>query len=658
MKLTKISARNFKGLDFDLDLTAGVVLVGANFAGKSARIDAIRLLLLGHLPELGRTPRAAFELSSGRSMGVYGTLEDGREIWRTWTAKGDSVKSDAGGFDGILEDDEIDHLLVMLDASTYFSLSPNERVAYVFENLPASGIPSQAELVAEIRAALKDADETAVETLVVEVDSSIVGIARKDPRDYLEQFLALTHERSKAKRAEGVRFEKTVQGLAQLRLADPGAKSSASWDAEILEGTKARDELVARKAALLASYEPMIVARKRRAALEKEVAGAAGLVAEAEGIRREINGIEVEAATVSRTRDAECPDLEAAREKLSAARMDVTLHETDVRGVAARLEKDRSSLEALASATTCPYCGADGDGWKALKRAELESSIADLEGRRDELEEALRGAKTSASAWAALVARALAAGERLGVLASKRDALSRRAGTIDVALSRIGALKAELEALPADDPELEAKVETTQTALNVKNDELRRAEDARAKARARELEVSRLSDAEKARDEAVAAREVADLALEAVRAVKAALVEKIFAPLLRDANALFPGILRTALAYHDAEIGTWRSGAWVSHRVFSGTEKALAYAAIQLALASKSPFRILLLDELGRLDDDNALKVDAAIANALNRGTIEQFVGIDAGRAALHRKALTTGTGDDLVSLFNVVEVR
>ena len=77
MKFTQITARNLQGLSFTLDLATIQFLVGANFAGKSARTDAIRLLLLGFLPELGKRPQSTFEICSGRELVVSGTFDDG-----------------------------------------------------------------------------------------------------------------------------------------------------------------------------------------------------------------------------------------------------------------------------------------------------------------------------------------------------------------------------------------------------------------------------------------------------------------------------------------------------------------------------------------------------------------------------------------------------
>ena len=125
---------------------------------------------------------------------------------------------------------------------------------------------------------------------------------------------------------------------------------------------------------------------------------------------------------------------------------------------------------------------------------------------------------------------------------------------------------------------------------------------------------------------------------ELLRTIQGEAVELAFKPMLEIANGLIAGVLKTPLAYHSGEIGTWRGALWVGHRTFSGTEKAVAYAAIQAALASKSPIKIVILDELGRIGDRPLWQLLAAISQGIGFGMIDGFVGIDAGRLPFYQK--------------------
>lgn len=656
MKLTKISARNLKGLSFDLDLSAGVILVGSNFAGKSARTDAIRLLLLGYLPELGKLPKATFGLSSARTMEVRGLFDNGVEIWRRWTLKGDSIKTEDN-----LEQVPIDlgFFGVMLNAETYFALSETERIKYVFGLLSASDVDvDPIELVGKLRTELKEQKAEAVETLIVEVDGSILPSARATPQGYLEEFLALTVDRAKALRAESQRMEKTVQGLAQLRLADvPGGRRLEEIDAELASLTRAIDELSEKKGRFASAYGQMIKDRDRRKEIGTELRRIDGSLDGLPSLKKLLAHCEKK---IGETKLPLTPKGEAeTRDILSGIKMDDTLARKEIADADTAIDVSRTALFELGSKLTCPYCGAAGSGWKVLKTAELEQTISSAGAKKAGFVKARETYKAGIENAEALLARAGETSDLLEALNDEHSRLSRQIAALEPAQSRAQTLREESDRLMPDDANLTTAVELVQTELNVKNEAVRKLRSGRAAVASRAAELTRLAEAEKARDEAIEAKAVADDAVEAIRKVQAELVAAAFKPLLATANELFGKILPTPIAYHDREIGTFRSGVWVGHKIFSGTEKALTYAAIQIALAARAPFRLMILDELGRLDDENAMKVDEAIVVAIKTGAIEQFIGIDAGRPALHRR-LREKKKDalELVPCFNVISIN
>ncbi len=182
------------------------------------------------------------------------------------------------------------------------------------------------------------------------------------------------------------------------------------------------------------------------------------------------------------------------------------------------------------------------------------------------------------------------------------------------------------------DGEHAAGAENAERAVSEKELELDALEGRRRGLVGRAQDVKRLAEAERNRDEAQELEAVAKIASSILRNLQAEFVDDAFRPLLERANALFPEVLKTPLVYCDGEIGTWRSGTWVNHATFSGAEKKLAYVAIQAALAARSPVRILILDELGMVDTPNLVRVFKGIHDAIERGDLHQFVGIDIGR--------------------------
>jgi DNA repair exonuclease SbcCD ATPase subunit len=107
------------------------------------------------------------------------------------------------------------------------------------------------------------------------------------------------------------------------------------------------------------------------------------------------------------------------------------------------------------------------------------------------------------------------------------------------------------------------------------------------------------------------------------------IVEEVFDKLLKVANQLCGDILMTPIALHNGTIGRWERGRapkFIPHRVFSGTEKALAYIAIAIALSADAPIRIPILDEFGRLDKDNQKLVIEVLQDMITDEVIDQFI--------------------------------
>ncbi len=119
-------------------------------------------------------------------------------------------------------------------------------------------------------------------------------------------------------------------------------------------------------------------------------------------------------------------------------------------------------------------------------------------------------------------------------------------------------------------------------------------------------------------------------AISLVEQKQASMVETAFVKILEVANKVTAGILKAPLCYQDGEIGMLQGKQFVSHRTFSGTEQCLAYAAMAVSLAVQSPIKLCLLDELGRLDDQNKSKLVGRLQSLLADGTLDQVVLIDA----------------------------
>lgn len=624
--LVRIAATNIKGQRFSLDLTELNLLLGSNFKGKTARLDAIRLLLLGHLPELGKLPRATFQLSSGREMSVQGLWSDGSTSKRRWFASGDSVRMESEG----IEDHPGD--AVMLDASRYFGLSDRERTAYVFANVPGAGTQSNDDFFGHLARELggdSEVDQKAVARLVEHLESSL---PRDDmsAQEYLDWILASCVERAKNERAAAVTFEKTAQGLSAIRTAETPAVDSRKLDALREELNASLREAGGEWAKLSVRRDNDRAARRRREELQRQVASLADLKRQRATAAEIIATLEAELAAIPF--DADEGD-RLLREHAAAAQTasELSLKLANVEAELGKLAKRAAELEHQRQ---CPYCRSNRQGWKATIEAELraattaaEEQSADLKRRNAEAKALRDSFDRQIKAWKN------AAGLRRGK-SSEIETARRTLSALDSEIAGLSAKAEELNNLPApvddlDDGPLNIRIEDL-------NRRLREVEAQRTLGIGRQHDLKRLAEAEENRDTARANETAAKAAERVVRELQAGVVEGAFGGLLRTANAICAGLLPFELAYHDGEIGALRDGQWVAHSTFSGSEKAISYAGVQAALSVRASYRLMILDELGRLDDLNASKLLARIDAMIRDGLLDQFVGADVGRGKLY----------------------
>lgn len=620
MKLIRIHAFGFKGRDaFSYDLQPMTLFYGANFRGKSRVMDAVRLALLGYLPELGNTNPATFGLASGTKMEVCAEFDNGLRVIRTWTLSGNSVKKTEEVPD---EFKALGDLSVMLNAESYFGLGDRARVDYVFAHCPAVGKPIG---VYERLLALSS-DEVNLQTLARIQPTSETTEGEPLPLPvYIERMIELTAVEWKEQKAGALRAEKMIQQLTAMRLGDDPTASIAVVEAKRTALAAELAALNERKGGAMGNYERMKADVARRADITRELAEgdqtAKDKAALTESFKTVLRKLESDTLVFSDEIEAQQAVVVGIQNELHTA----TRLQQEARAVWQAAEK---ALDALDAQTTCPYCGASGDGWKTLQAAALTSAVdqgitkvADYEKAIHLIEERLKVAKDAKGRLSERAAAQRKLQDEKGLLVTKIAAL-------DAQLARLQPLIAERERLAPEDANLTTAVQMIQSELNVKNDALREMEREIKVLSGRQFELKRLADAEKERDAAKLAADYAAAVGKELRVIQGEMVTQAFEPLLERANSFFSNILLSRLAYHEGEIGTWRDGQWVGHRTFSGTEKALTYAAIQMALAMSSPLRLMLIDELGRLDAKSMDGLLVAVENAMAVGLLDGFVGI------------------------------
>lgn len=634
MHLTKISGRAIKGGDFDIALAQANVITGDNFAGKTRIIDAIRLLLVGYLPELGKTNQDTFGLASGPVMSVRGEFSDGTVLERRWTSKGDSVQKSVEPPRAL--EAEAPMLSVMLNADEYFAISDQARVNYVFAHCAIDGAMTRETIAERIHGVAPDFGF-----------SKLMELSDDPLQEWIAQTIEAIADEWTAAKQNAKRMEETVRGLTALRSADAQARPLAVAEDERTALNLKISELKDRHGQLSSRFMAMHAAQLRRQAIVRELSAVdktrsdrATAENKLDMLTREMAGMIMPAKSIVDLSG----ELQAARQKMETAAQAIERH-----AEAHRIQE--KALAQLDHTDICPFCGAKGEGWKALRAAELATEIDLIQAAQVTALQDFNRSRESVAAAEKQLTTAKEAQKRYDDAKTNEANLRYFISQSGTLLARAQALEEERDRLVEYNAHVEADVTSLKTQVTVAEGQQRTLDQEIKTAIGRQHDLKRLADAEKQRDKALKDQADAAAAGKEMRTVQAELVASAFAPMLEMANRIASGVLKSPLAYRDGEIGTYRASGWIGHRTMSGTEKLLTYTAIQAALAAKSPIRIMIADELGRLTVRNATRTAIAAQHAIEGGLIDQFIGIDPERPELYRGLLTA-------QAFNIVEIK
>ena len=93
-------------------------------------------------------------------------------------------------------------------------------------------------------------------------------------------------------------------------------------------------------------------------------------------------------------------------------------------------------------------------------------------------------------------------------------------------------------------------------------------------------------------------------------------------------NAVTFGIIGENIQWNGKKMGrTLRNDTWVPLDTFSGAEKAVTQMGLGVALASRSNFRLAVLDEISRLDSRNQRQLFLNLNSLLAQDRLDQYIG-------------------------------
>ena len=663
MKLTRLAAANIKGSTFNETLSDLVLYHGKNECGKSTRIEALTLALCRCLPGVASRPADIYELlASGPEMSVMVEADNGEFAGASWSKGRKGVET---AFEGTLEAPRL-----LFSTSEFLDLTPKERTKFLFSVLPPPDLRKvgPTAIISNLKNVKCEPHTEHHEAAIAEFSKvvqdswqfSATGnmfktAAAPSIQDWLGALVEDIANRTKEAKASAKTMRQTVLGTTALRQDAPalGPIEAAK--------KKAADAVTAAAQAETQALNELSTA-ERQVQEAKAVAATAVDVTEA---REEITHLEsciAEAGKVEAAGEApQTPKLTNNRptdDKERAAMTEAGNKEQKLKRIVedwqTTVKQISDKITAAVSQTCCPTCGHDiSDKQKetvAKLTAELGTTAENLEAARidykaaeEKLADAIDArlaADQAIKEWDELAAKQTATHRESYAKWSLNDQNYRTAqSNINKWTSRIATLNRLIEgntkaaeavsALPllvtasqeaagrytvAKEARAAAKV-----ALDAVETQYRTAlADAAAARNAQQA----TDQAEKIEAKAAIGQELRDYLDELLKEC----IKRSIGPLVDLANSLCGDILSAPLDFRDGEICMETPEGSHSHKTMSGSSKALAYAALSVGLAAQSPIRLVILDELSRLDASRQTLLVNRLGELIKDGRIDQAI--------------------------------
>lgn len=597
MRITRLSATNFKGGTFEEQLGIVTIFTGPNSACKSARVEALALAVTGYIPgeKPVRSTRDIFDLyGSGNPVTVGFAVENrpALAVTRTYHEIGGSVKYTGP--------DRPTLPTIGWDPAEYLGLSGPKALAFICQATAGGGFDRVAELdklCADVKNIKLEKNTPASEKAILATISDIR--AWKLPTESLAEWIMALADNAAGKKTLAdqslKRSRSTVQGLAQatsgslpdLAAEDRHAKATAI-------ASEAKTELDKATALLEDARKQYANCKPRMGETLEQIR------AKIEALRKATAGL-APAPPTKQEKEA----LEKAMEAKHAAKQLHSLNEEQLQ----HLEQMRESPEA---SSKCPSCNREYP--KASRAKAIKELDAKIKAAKAEIAKLLTAAK-KATAHHDSLAQAMT---------NKHEACSLRTKQEAALAAAIAEEKdaAQLPILKETGVRLAEDVRAKGAKLDEANKILADAAQANAKLlmhRAEEKTRARiLEQADEAEAGALVCKAV--LALVTERQEKA--VKDAVQPLVDRINDLAGTLLPSPARYIDGEI---KLSGW-THRTASDSEKLALYAGICLAFAYTAQIRVAIVGRFESFDRVGKMNLVKAGTRLVAEGKLDQLI--------------------------------
>ena len=680
--ITNIKAVGIKSkAGFSHDLHPVTIITGPNAGGKTAIADAVKIAVLGYHPALGKQPGKTITLAPDKAsvMETAARFSDGTGIERSFkrTATGASVK---------VTGDEIEGLLpAQLHFEDFLAAKATERQAILSRLM---GKVDTAKLTTDLT---RKVAELGLGQFGFKIDASVVGNPLTPLVEAVGESAKEVGQSVKQARAtlatlvagavpaavdadalreaqDAVEATQRAVGTSKAVRDEINRKFAAPWPAQP-HGEPPSDEQMAELELRHATLTEA-VAKQDLEALRRAVLDAQDILLSKRG---QLNFFDHAAKSVGEPPEmpeATAADVEVYEQRLFAAsgeKVNITMEKNECEVKCTLL---LNSINSIEKAGKCPCCGSEGDHLEVALTA-LKKSLAAVKHDRDKQQAAekeaehretlarkeLDEATVSCRAWTAYRA-ALAKvpdGDDIARAAEAVAVAEKRVADAGAALADASVVKESLTTCERDIERMAASLAAWHAYWEAKNarpsdteglETERKHADAVTAAESARSRLAALQADKAAYDQAVADQQrIADLTKQAdeaettgknLKTLKEWLRERereatveAMGPLLKISQVFLDGVLSGELAVQGSDLGVSRDGQFIPLEVLSGMECAAVAAACQAAMASVSSLRLVIVDELGRMTDDNAQRFLANCGAAVEAGIVDQAILLD-----------------------------
>lgn len=622
MKIESVNLTNFKGAEALSATFADMnVITGRNANGKTSLLQGTKVGLVGYDPSLGKGKLA--KLASG-NMSV--SLKLTGEPSRNWSWKKTKTGLSAIG----QQPDPVEIASTLLDFRTFLDKSGPQQVAFVIEqtNLDAIGF-SRDKLTAEIKSVLpqEPTEQTEAATKLIISDIEIANKQAADGKSntaaWLELLWKKLSDRLKLAKQEVTRLAGSVQTGVKLA-SESVTRPKVTIDRDIATTNAAIATLTAEKSVLQDQRSKFEASKRRREELQTIVSGAQGLAERLAEVSKDLNQFTAEI-------EGKNPPTQETLKALNQASTRHTTAKNKVSEMEDAVNRLTDEIEKLSTRPACPCCGGIGLDCKANERTRGEKQTQLDKAQRDLLDAQTAEEITDREHIAAAQTYDAAVTEESTIRGKQKliNQASNAIATLNQKLTASATASGELAGLTLNEPDDAEALQRINSSLEAQRNRLRELNQELTEATAEAAANLRRNQETENQAIAEAELEITKLALDQVEKAKSSLVAVSMGNILKTAQLFAANIIKGSLAWENDELGIRRGGQWISHETFSGTEAAVAYIGVAVALCQSSKLKLVLMDELGVVDNENLQTLLTNIHDLINSGVVHQFIGCD-----------------------------